>query len=84
MRFRKLKHLPVVALAAVGLALAGCGGGGGDTPTAAAPTPQEMCEADGGTYADGMCTTAAQAEAAMIAGAIEAAKTAAEREELPI
>ncbi|MDD9993366.1 MAG: ABC transporter C-terminal domain-containing protein [Rhodospirillales bacterium] len=28
MKFRELRHLPVVALVAVGLALAGCGGGG--------------------------------------------------------
>ncbi len=39
--------------------LAACGGGGGSTDTSMMPTAQEMCEADGGMYADGTCTTAA-------------------------
>ena len=64
----------------------GCGGGGGgsamapdpDPPAMPDPTPQEMCEADGGRYnADGSCTSAADlAEEMALSGAQEAAMAA--------
>ena len=76
MNIRELKFLTVAAVAALGLGLAGCGGGGSSTPTAAAPTPQETCEADGGTWADGACTTAAQMLAARQAAQRMAISTA--------
>ncbi len=89
----KNKHihkLYAFALAAVfALTLAGCGGGGGtaampdpEPPTMPEPTPQEMCEGDGGRYnADGSCTSAEElaaemAEAEALSGAQEAAMAA--------
>ena len=75
MNIRELKFLTVAAVAALGLGLAGCGGGGSSTPTATGPTPQEMCEDAGGTWADGACTTAAQMQ---LAAAKTAAQTAAD------
>ena len=75
------------ALAAVfALTLAGCGGGGGtaaapdpEPPTMPEPTPQEMCEGDGGRYnADGSCTSAEDLAAEMTeAEALSAAQEAA-------
>ena len=62
------------ALAAIfALTLAGCGGGGGtaampdpEPPAMPEPTPQEMCEGDGGRYnADGSCTSAEDLAAEM-------------------
>ena len=53
------RTLMFAGLAAAGLALAGCGGGGSSTPTAL--TDEKKCTADGGMYADGKCTTAAEA-----------------------
>ncbi len=85
----KNKHihkLYAFALAAVfALTLAGCGGGGGsaaapdpEPPAMPEPTPQEMCEGDGGRYnADGSCTSAAAlAEEMALSGAQEAAMAA--------
>ena len=72
--------------AAFALTLAGCGGGGGtatapepDPPAMPDPTPQEMCEADGGRYnADGSCSSAAEvAEEMALSGAQSAAAAAA-------
>ena len=69
MKFREksISKFYAFALAAVfAIALAGCGGGGGSTATAPPdetpmPTPQEMCEGDGGRWnADMTCTTAAE------------------------
>ena len=55
--------------------LAACGGGGGgSTDTSMMPTAQEMCEADGGMYADGTCTTAAD-QIAALQGQIAALRT---------
>ena len=71
--------------AAFALTLAGCGGGGGsatmtepETPTMPDPTPQEMCEGDGGRYnADGSCTSAEDlTEEMALSGAQEAAMAA--------
>ena len=76
------------AMAAVfAIALAGCGGGGSASapdpepptmPEPTQPTPQEMCEGDGGRYnADGSCTSAADlAEEMALSGAQEAAMAA--------
>ena len=83
----KNKHihkLYAFALAAVfALTLAGCGGGGGtaadpEPPAMPEPTPQEMCEGDGGRYnADGSCTSAADlAEEMALSGAQSAAMAA--------
>ena len=79
-RWRTSPFLAFAVAAALGLGLAGCGGS--STPVAA-PTPQETCEADGGTWANGACTTAAEALAAKQAAqrtatsnAIDAANTA--------
>ena len=96
-REKSINKLYAFALAAVfALTLAGCGGGGGgtaavepDPPAMPDPTPQEMCEADGGRYnMDGSCTSAAdlaeemalsdaQGAAAMAASAAMAAVYAA-------
>ena len=59
------------AVAALSFGLAACGGGGGSMTML---TDEEKCTADGGTYADGMCTTA---EEMAIASAKMAAATAA-------
>ena len=63
---------------ALSVGLSACGGGS-STKTA---TPEEMCTAAGGSYADGTCTSAEElavmAEAKAIADAIAAAKTAAD------
>ena len=85
-REKSISKLYAFALAAVfALTLAGCGGGGGtattppdDTPM---PTPQEMCEADGGRWnADETCTSAEAlrmaAQRSAISTAINAAETA--------
>ena len=69
-----LAPIAVVAL----LGLAACGGGGGSSPTVQL-TPKEKCEAGGGTYADGKCTSAADRQAAQrlaISNAIDQANTA--------
>ncbi len=85
-----IHKLYAFALAAVfALTLAGCGGGGGtaaapdpEPPTMPEPTPQEMCEGDGGRYnADGSCTSAEDlaaemAEAEALKGAQDAAMAA--------
>ncbi|MDE0222478.1 MAG: hypothetical protein OXJ90_24645 [Spirochaetaceae bacterium] len=68
-RMNNLTAFAAVAALSVGLAACG-GGGGGTTMSDPDPTPQEMCEADGGTFADDMCTTAAEL-------AVESARTAA-------
>ncbi len=82
-REKPISKLYAFALAAVfALTLAGCGGGGG---TAAVeeepppmPTPQEMCESDGGRYnADGTCTSAEDLATEREANALAAAKAAA-------
>ena len=87
---KHIHKLYAFALAAVfALTLAGCGGGGGtaaapdpEPPTMPEPTPQEMCEGDGGRYnADGSCTSAEDlaaemAEAEALSGAQEAAMAA--------
>ena len=79
------KNLTTVCAAAVlAFGLAACGGGDDemamDMPE---PTPQEMCEADGGRYnADMTCTSAAELAVEMeqnsIAAAISMAKAAAD------
>ena len=65
----------VVALVAA-FVLAACSSGSGSSEM----TPQERCEAGGGTYADGECTTAAEMKLAeqktAISNAIGAAETA--------
>lgn len=53
---RTMKHWALAAMAATALALAGCGGGG-SPQRVTEMTPQEKCEADGGTYANDNCTT---------------------------
>ena len=82
---KSIHKLYAFALAAVfALTLAGCGGGGSatvtepDPPTMPDPTPQEMCEGDGGRYnADGSCTSADDlAEEMALSGAQEAAMAA--------
>ncbi len=89
-REKPITKLYAFALAAVfALTLAGCGGGGGsatapdpEPPTMPEPTPQEMCEGDGGRYnADGSCTSAEElaaemAEAEALSGAQSAAMAA--------
>ncbi len=85
-REKSITKLYAFALAAVfALTLAGCGGGGGsatapdpEPPAMPEPTPQEMCEGDGGRYnADGSCTSAADlAEEMALSGAQEAAMAA--------
>ncbi|MCY3822826.1 MAG: hypothetical protein OXG62_03030 [Nitrospinae bacterium] len=85
-REKSITRLYAFAMAAVfALVLAGCGGGGGtatapdpDPPAMPDPTPQEMCEADGGRYnADGSCTSADDlAEEMALSGAQEAAMAA--------
>ena len=83
-REKPINKLYAFALAAVfAIVLAGCGGGGGgaaDTtePPAPMPTPQEMCEGDGGRWnADDTCTTAEEL-AAIEAQALSDAKAAAQ------
>jgi len=85
-REKSINKLYAFALAAVfALTLAGCGGGGGtaavepDPPAMPDPTPQEMCEADGGRYnMDGSCTSAADlAEEMALSDAQGAASMAA-------
>ena len=89
-----INKLYVFAMALLlAVTLAGCGGGGGgtattppDPPVTPEPTPQEMCETDGGRWnADMTCTSAAELEAermameaARIAAATKAAETKAE------
>ena len=88
-REKSITRLYAFAMAAVfALVLAGCGGGGGSAsapdpepptmPEPTQPTPQEMCEGDGGRYnADGSCTSAADlAEEMALSGAQEAAMAA--------
>ena len=89
-REKPITKLYAFAMAAVfALVLAGCGGGGGtaaapdpEPPAMPEPTPQEMCEGDGGRYnADGSCTSAEDlaaemAEAEALSGAQEAAMAA--------
>ena len=85
-REKPITKLYAFAMAAVfALVLAGCGGGGGsaaapdpEPPAMPEPTPQEMCEGDGGRYnADGSCTSAADlAEEMALSGAQEAAMAA--------
>ena len=89
-REKPITKLYAFAMAAVfALVLAGCGGGGGsatapdpEPPTMPEPTPQEMCEGDGGRYnADGSCTSAEElaaemAEAEALSGAQDAAMAA--------
>lgn len=75
-RLNKLTALAAVVVLSGGLAA--CGGGSSQTTDMTEPTPQEQCVAGGGTW-DGMdCMTAAEVEANAIAGAIAAAKTAAD------
>ena len=84
-REKSTSKLYAFALAAVfALTLAGCGGGGGtaaveEPPAMPDPTPQEMCEGDGGRYnADGSCSSAAEvAEEGALSGAQDAAAAAA-------
>ena len=90
-REKPITKLYAFAMAAVfALVLAGCGGGGGsaaveeEPPVVVEPepTPQEMCEGDGGRYnADGSCTSAEElaaemAEAEALSGAQDAAMAA--------
>ena len=89
-REKPITKLYAFAMAAVfALVLAGCGGGGGsatapdpEPPTMPEPTPQEMCEGDGGRYnADGSCTSAEEfaaemAEAEALSDAQDAAMAA--------
>ena len=86
-REKSITRLYAFAMAAVfALVLAGCGGGGGgsatapdpEPPTMPEPTPQQMCEGDGGRYnADGSCTSAEElAEEMALSGAQEAAMAA--------
>ncbi|MDE0001706.1 MAG: hypothetical protein OXQ29_03310 [Rhodospirillaceae bacterium] len=72
------KLTALAAVVALSVGLAACGGGGGTAMMMPERSAQEMCEADGGTYADGNCMTAAQVEATAIANAIAAARTAVE------
>ena len=86
-----IHKLYAFALAAVfALTLAGCGGGGGGTtaapdpepPAMPEPTPQEMCEGDGGEWRNGACVSAEElaaemAEAEALSGAQGAAAAAA-------
>ncbi len=86
MKLHGNKIFSFMLAAAFALTLAGCGGGGGgtaampepDPPAMPDPTPQEMCEGDGGRYnADGSCTSAADlAEEMALSGAQEAAMAA--------
>ena len=84
-----IHKLYAFALAAVfALTLAGCGGGGGtaaapdpEPPTMPEPTPQEMCEGDGGEWRNGACVSAEElaaemAEAEALSGAQDAAMAA--------
>ncbi len=67
----KFGNIFIALLIAASFAIAGCGGGGGtaaveEPPAMPDPTPQEMCEGDGGRYnADGSCTSAADVAAEM-------------------
>ena len=82
MKLTRYNIFSFMLAAAFALTLAGCGGNGGtaavdDTDTPVVPvvpvaTPEEMCTAAGGTYADMTCTTAE-----MIAAAAETARIAA-------
>ncbi len=83
MKFDGNRIFSFMLAAAFALTLAGCGGGGGtaatpDPPAMPDPTPQEMCEGDGGRYnADGSCTSAADLDEEMaLSGAQEAAMAA--------
>ena len=59
----------------VGLTACG-GGGGGSTDTSMMPTPEEMCQADGGRYnADGTCTSAAELQIETLQAQIAALRT---------
>ena len=76
----RLNKLTVLAAAvALSVGLSACGGGGSSTKTA---TPEEMCTAAGGSYADGRCTSAEElavmAEAKAIADALAEAEAAAD------
>ena len=70
---KSITKLYAFALAAVfALVLAGCGGGGGsatapdpEPPAMPEPTPQEMCEGDGGEWRNGACVSAEELEAEM-------------------
>ena len=79
MKIRELKIVTAAAVLALGLGLSACGGGGSSTKTA---TPEEMCTAAGGSYADGRCTSAEElavmAEAKAIADALAEAEAAAD------
>ena len=65
-----LAAVSIVALSAV---MYGCTHDGDDPPVA---TPAEMCTDDGGTWADGECTTAEDLAAEMLAEQREAIETA--------
>ena len=84
MKLNRNKIFSFMLAAAFALTLAGCGGGGGtaaveEPPAMPDPTPQEMCEGDGGRYnADGSCSSAAEvAEEMALSGAQSAASAAA-------
>ena len=71
-RDKSISKFYAVALATVfAMTLAGCGGGGtaaDDDDPAVTPTPQEMCEDEGGRWnADLTCTTAEELEAERMA-----------------
>ena len=61
---------------ALSVGLTACGGGGGSTDTSMMPTPEEMCQADGGRYnADGTCTSAAELQVETLQAQIAALRT---------
>ena len=79
MKFRELKHLPVVALVAVGLAVAACGGGGSSTQAPPPPQPEPTAY-ERATAAIAAADTAAGAQAAY--DAVKDEVTAAQGESL--
>ena len=70
---KTMTAVPVLALA---LAVGGCGGSSSSDDMMAQPTPEEKCTADGGTWANGMCTTAAMKQVDAIKMKIMMAETA--------
>ncbi len=80
----KFGNIFIALLIAANFAIAGCGGTAAveEPPAMPEPTPQEMCEGDGGRYnSDGSCTSAEDlaaemAEAEALSGAQDAAAEA--------